>query len=313
MSSASGELPPVSNAQRPNARTRWRRWRRASTPYIFLAPFLIGFAVFFIFPLIYALNLSLYRTKLVGGRSFVALDNYLRALNDPILWTGIKNVLVFGLVQIPIMLGIALAAALILDSVLKRGTIYRLIFFLPFAVPGVVAALVWGYLYGQAFGPIAQIARFLNFAPPQFLTSSAIIPALANISTWQFAGYNMLIMFAALKAIPPELYEAARVDGASGLQIAWHIRIPLIAPVLVLTFIFSIIGTLQLFAEPRVLNAIAPSVVGPTFTPNMYVYDLAFNRRDFEYSAAIAFTLAAVTAVLSSLVLFGVYRRARNT
>jgi multiple sugar transport system permease protein len=287
-----------------------RRWRRRLVPYAFLAPFLLSFAAFMIFPLGYVLNLSLFRTRLVGGRSFVGIDNYLRALGDERFWDGVRNVLAFGAIQIPIMLGIALVAALLLDSqIIRRQTLFRLGFFLPFAVPSVVAALLWGYLYGQAFGPIAQIWRALGMDPPRFLTSDTIIPALANISTWQYAGYNMLILFAALKAIPAELYEAARVDGASGIQIALRIRIPLIAPALVLTGIFSIIGTLQLFNEPQVLHAVTPTVISPNFTPNLYVYNLAFQSSQFDYSAAIAFTLAGVTAVLSSIVLYFSYRR----
>ena len=119
----------------------------------------------------------------------------------------------------------------------------------------------------------------------------------------------MLILFAALKGIPEELYEAARVDGANDLQIALKIRIPLIMPALVLTAIFSIIGTLQLFNEPNILRIVAPTVMGTHFTPNLYVYRLAFGNRQFDYSAAIAFTLALVTAVLSSIVLLTVYRR----
>lgn len=295
----------------PSASRRWARMRRRATPYLFLSPFLIVFAVFVVFPLIYALNLSVFRTKLVGGRSFVGIDNYVRAIQDSSLWSGIGNVLAFGIVQIPIMLGLALTMALVLDSgIIRRQSFFRLVFFLPFAVPGVVAALIWGYLYGQSFGPIAQIARAIGAAVPQFLSRSTIIPALANISTWQYAGYNMLILFAALKAIPPELYEAARVDGASGFQLARHIRIPLILPALTLTTIFSVIGTLQLFNEPQVLGTIAPTVIGPTFTPNLYVYNLAFQNRQFDYSAAIAFTLAIVTGVLSSIVLAVVARRA---
>jgi multiple sugar transport system permease protein len=292
---------------------RRRRFGRSVTPYLFLSPFLLVFALFVVFPLLYALYISLYRTKLVGGRSFVGLDNYVKAINDPALWTGIWNVLTFGIIQVPIMLGIALAAALILDQRTGwRSSLYRLVYFLPFAVPGVVAALIWGYLYGQSFGPIAQIARAIGVAPPQFLSQSSIIPALANVSTWQYTGYNMLILYAALKAIPTDLYDAARVDGASSWQTAWRIRIPLIFPAIVLTTIFSIIGTFQLFGEPRVLAAIAPSVIGPNFTPNLYVYQLAFANRNFEYSAAIAFTLAFITAVLSGIVLFVVYRRARE-
>jgi multiple sugar transport system permease protein len=288
----------------------WRRVRRGSAPYLFLAPFLIGFVAFSIFPLLYVLNLSLYRTRIIGGQAFVGLENYVKALGDASFWQGVSNVLTFGVIQIPVMLGIALIAALLLDSaVIRRQTIFRLAFFLPFAVPTVVAALMWGYLYGQAFGPIAQLARALGVTPPEFLTPGTVIPAIANISTWQFTGYNMLIMFAALKAIPSELYEAARVDGASGLQIALRIRIPLIAPAIILTFIFSIIGTLQLFNEPRVLDAVAPTIITPNFTPNLYVYSLAFQNRQFDYSAAIAFTLAFITAILSSLVLFVSYRR----
>jgi multiple sugar transport system permease protein len=168
---------------------------------------------------------------------------------------------------------------------------------------------MWGYLYGQSFGPAAQIARALDLPPPLFLTPSGIIPAIANIATWQYTGYNMLIMYAALKAIPHELYEAARVDGASGWQIALKIRIPLIAPAIILTFIFSIIGTLQLFNEPRVLRTIVPTALKQNFTPNLYVYTLAFENRQFDYSAAIAFSLAVVTAVLSSLVLLFTYRK----
>ena len=292
----------------------WRRLRRNLTPYLFLAPFLIGFLIFLVYPLIYALNLSLYRTRLVGGTAFVGLENYVRAMTDSQFWQGVQNVLTFGAIQIPIMLGLALTFALILDSnVIQRKTIFRLGFFIPFAVPSVVAALIWGYLYGQSFGPGAQIAKALNLPPPIFLTASGIFAALANISTWQYTGYNMLIMYAALQAIPTELYDAARVDGASGVQIATRIKIPLIAPALVLTIIFSIIGTLQLFNEPYVLRTIAPTVIGTNFTPNQYVYNLAFGNRQFDYSAAIAFTLAFVTALLAGGVLYIIERRSQLT
>jgi multiple sugar transport system permease protein len=289
---------------------RWRRIRQLSTPYLFLVPFFLVFFVFVVLPLIYSLNLSLYRSRLVGGKAFVGAENYIKAIQDPAFWEGVRNVLVFGAMQIPVMLGLALLFALVLDSgIVRRQTIYRLGFFLPFAVPSVVAALVWGYLYGQSFGPIAQLARALGLEPPVFLTKGTIIPAIANIATWQYTGYNMLIMFAALKAIPRELYEAARVDGANGFQIAWHIRIPLIAPAVLLTLIFSIIGTLQLFNEPRVLRDVSPTSISANFTPNLYVYYQAFANRQFDYSAAIAFSLALVTAVLTAVVLAVTYRR----
>lgn len=292
----------------------WRRFRRNLTPYLFLAPFLIGFLIFLVYPLIYALNLSVYRTRLVGGTAFVGLENYARAMADDKFWQGVQNVLTFGAIQIPVMLGLALIFALILDgNVIQRKTIFRLGFFIPFAVPSVVAALIWGYLYGESFGPGAQIAKALHLPPPIFLTPTGIFGALANISTWQYTGYNMLILYAALQAIPTEMYDAARVDGASGLQIATLIKIPLIAPALILTIIFSIIGTLQLFNEPFVLRTIAPTVISSNFTPNSYVYNLAFGNRQFDYSAAIAFSLAFVTAILAGGVLYISMRRSQLT
>ena len=292
-------------------RARW--WRRA-TPWLFLAPFLTLFLIFVVLPLLWALNLSTFRTRLVGGRTFVGIDNYVRVLQDSTLWDGVRNVLSFGLFQVPIMLGLALVAALILDGgLVRRQTIYRLLLFLPFAVPGVVAALIWGYLYGQAFGPVAQVARAIGVQPPQFLTQATILPLLANIITWQYVGYNMLILFAALKAVPSELYEAARVDGANDVQIAWRIKIPLILPAIVLATIFSIIGTLQLFTEPRLLRPTAVSVIGPAFTPNLYVESLAFQNRQFDYAAAISFTIALVTAILAGMTLLIYQRRGART
>jgi len=303
----------ISNSVKTRPWFRRGRIGQKIIPYLFLTPFLAGFLVFMVYPLIYALNLSLYRKKLVGGTSFVGLENYAKAFQDVNFWAGVRNVLVFGAMQIPVMLGLALLFALLLDGkLIQRQTIFRLGYFLPFAVPSVVAALIWGYFYGQSFGPIAQIAVALHLKPPLFLTPSGIIPSIANIATWQYTGYNMLILFAALKGIPEELYEAARVDGASDLQIALKIRIPIIMPAIALTAIFSVIGTLQLFNEPNVLRVVAPTVLDSHFTPNIYVYNLAFANRQFDYSAAIAFTLAIVTAVLSSLVLLAVYRREAN-
>ena len=288
----------------------WSRFTRKATPYLFLSPFMLGFLVFLVYPLIYAFNLSLYRKQIIGGNTFVGLSNYVKAFQDASFWEGVRNVLVFGALQIPIMLGLALLFATLIDSgVVRRVSIFRLGYFLPFAVPNVVAALIWGYFYGQSFGPIAQLANALNLQPPIFLTAQGIIPSIANISVWQYTGYNMLIIYAAMKAIPTELYEAAKVDGANEWQIAWNIRIPLVMPAILLTFIFSIIGTLQLFNEPNVLNAVAPTAMNRHFTPNLYVYNLAFANKQFDYSAAISFTLAIVTAVVSSLVLFIIFRR----
>lgn len=300
--------PGVEGRSSPR-RFSWRRFRRGMTPFLFLLPFFAGYVAFMIYPLVYSFVSSLYRKQIIGGLTFVGLANYDKVLHDAFFWEGIRNVLIFGALQIPVMLGLALAFALVLDArLIRRLAVFRLGYFLPFAVPSVVAALVWGYLYGQGFGPIAQIATALKLQPPLFLTARGIIPAIANISTWQYTGYNMLIIYAALKAIPAEIYDAARVDGASDWQVSWHIRIPMVWPAVTLTMIFSVIGTLQLFNEPNVLTVVAPSVVNLHFTPNVYLYNTAFRNAQFEYAGAMAFTLALVSAILAALVLVATRR-----
>lgn len=288
----------------PTARSRRLRRQRLA-PYLFIAPFLVVFVAFLFVPLIYALRLSLYADRLIGGEVFVGLDNFARAGRDPAFWAGARRMALFGIFQIPLMLGLALLFALLLDAgVVHLRRLFRLAVFLPYAVPSVVAALMWGFLYGGTFGPFAQLAAKLDVTAPRFLSADWMLASIANVVTWEYLGYNMIILVAALQAVPRELHEAAAVDGASGWQIARRIKIPMIAPALVLTTVFSIIGTLQLFNEPRIMLAIAPEVVGSSYTPNLYAYSLAFPFRQVNYSAAISFVLGAVVFVGSYLFIF---------
>ncbi len=289
----------------------WReRGRTIAVPYLFLAPFLLLFLVFTILPLFYALNLSVFRDTLVGGRQFAGLENYVQAFEDRKFWAGVSNMLLFGLMQMPVMLGMALILALILDSGVAWGrSFFRVAFYLPHVVPTVLAALIWGYLYGPAFGPFTQLAQWAGFPAPSFLSDTWMLPSLANIVTWEYTGYNMIILFAALQAVPRELEEAAVMDGASALRYAVSIKIPLIKPALLLTIIFSIIGTLQLFSEPQLMKAIAPHVVGDNYTPNVYAYSLAFTNQEYNYSAAVSFVLGAVVGVISYVFMWFATRR----
>ena len=301
----------VSTMKQKRVLMHWYRWRqRVVLPYLFLTPFLVLFLLFFILPLGYALGISLFADRLVGGTVFVGGQNYLQAFQDGSFWEGVRRMLLFMVVQVPVMLCLALLFALILDSgVTKLRTLFRLGFFLPYAIPSVVAALLWGYLYSPYFGPFAQIASSLHLPAPGFLTDSGMLASIGNIVTWQWTGYNMIIMYAALQAIPPELYEAALVDGATGWKVARYIKIPLIAPALVLTCVFSIIGSLQLFNEPQIMKTIAPTVIQDHYTPNLYAYTLAFTNQQYNYSAAISFTLGAIVFVCSYVFMLATNRR----
>src|SRR5437879_2017631 len=301
----------VSTMKQKRVLMHWYRWRqRVVLPYLFLTPFLILFLLFFILPLGYALGISLFADRLVGGTVFVGSQNYLQAFQDSSFWEGVRRMLLFMVVQVPVMLCLALTFALLLDSgVTKLRTLFRLGFFLPYAIPSVVSALLWGYLYSPYFGPFAQIASSLHLPAPGFLTDSGMLASIGNIVTWQWTGYNMIIMYAALQAIPPELYEAALVDGATGWKVARYIKIPLIAPALVLTCVFSIIGSLQLFNEPQIMKTIAPTVIQDHYTPNLYAYTLAFTNLQYNYSAAISFTLGAIVFVCSYVFMLATNRR----
>jgi multiple sugar transport system permease protein len=297
----------------PTGRSRRQRMSRELAPHLFLAPFALLFIAFLIAPMIYAFNLAIYKTTLVGGTRFVGAENFLRALSDPKFWSGVVVLLKFVVIQIPGMVAVALLIALILDSAtVYARSFFRVSLFLPYAVPAVIATLIWGYLYGPAFGPFTQLAGALGLPAPNFLGPNTVLPSLANIANWEYTGYQMIIYYAALQAIPTDLEEAASMDGAGGILYALKIKLPLIAPMVVVTAIFAIIAVLQLFSEPYLLRTLAPITITNSYTPNYYAFTLAFANQQYNYSAAVSFVLGAVTAVISYAFMLIVNRGGRT-
>lgn len=277
--------------------------RQHIAAYLLVAPFLVVFVAMLLVPLLYSGYLSFFATQLVGGVSFVGFSNYVEAFVDPAFLGGIGRMALFLVIQVPIMLCFALFFALALDSGRVRGSRgLRLLIFVPYAVPGVIAALMWGYLYGNDFGPIAQAIRALGFTAPNLLSEANILGSMMNIVTWEFVGYNMIIIYSALRSVPSELYEAAEIDGASQWRVAWSIKIPAVRPAILLTVLFSVIGTFQLFNEPSLLHNIAPNAISSSFSPNYYAYNLAFVNQNVNYAAAIAFILGVVIMIVSYVV-----------
>ena len=284
--------------------------RRGAAGPLFTAPFLILFLLLYLAPLGYAAYLSLFQQRLIGGNVFVGLDNYVTALKDPLLLHGVGRVALFFVIQVPPMLLLALLFALALDSgLLRLARVIRLGIFVPYAVPGVVAALMWGYLYGPDFGPFAQASRKLDLPAPHFLSDGWMPASLANIVTWEFVGYNMIILYAALRTIPNDLYEAAAMDGAGPWRIAWSVKLPALRPALLLTLLFSVIGSFQLFNEPSLLMKIAPDVISSSYTANLYAYSLAFTGNQLNYAATVSFLLGLVIVIASCAVLLTANRR----
>jgi multiple sugar transport system permease protein len=287
--------------------TSTTRTRRAGAPRLaglgFLAPFAIVFALVFLAPIAYALFLSLFADRLVGGVQFVGLDNYVRILGDARFWSGVGNVVLFLLVQVPIMLFLSLVVALAIDSGRVHGAAFvRLSVFLPYAVPAVVATLMWGFMYGDRFGLVRSFNEILGSSIPSPLAPDTVLAAIGNIVTWQFVGYNMLIFFAALRTVPASLYEAAEIDGAGELRVITAIKLPAIRGALVIATIFSIIGSFQLFNEPSILRGLAPNAITSSFTPNLWAYELSFSGQQQGLAAAVAILMGILTAVIAYLV-----------
>ncbi|MGW7281424.1 carbohydrate ABC transporter permease [Streptomyces sp. NPDC054844] len=293
---------PAATGARP-AGPPVRRTRRSWTGWGFIGPFALGFALVFLAPLAYSVYLSLFRTQLIGGTSFVGLDNYEQALQDGRFWDGVLRVGLFLLVQVPIMLGLALLVALAIDSGRLFGKdFFRISVFLPYAVPAVVATLMWGFMYGPRFGLVGDINDAFGVRLPDPLSSDLILASIGNIVTWEFVGYNMLIFYSALRVVPHSLYEAAEIDGAGQWRVITAIKLPAIRGALVIATIFSIIGSFQLFNEPAILQKLAPNAITTDYTPNYYTYSLSFSGQQHNYSATVAIVMGVVTMIVAYVV-----------
>ncbi len=304
----------LENAAIPTKRRRSTSARQNLMGWLFVGPFGIVFLAMLVLPIGYAFYLSLFQKSLIGGTRFVLFGNYVKAFSDPSFLDGVWFVVRFSIVLIPLQMALSLAIALILDIVITRYARFsRLMIFMPYAIPTVIGALMWGFLYSDNFGPLAEIFEALGRQAPDFLSSSLIFYGLLNIVTWQWAGYYMIIIYAALQGIDPTLYEAARIDGASQWQIILRVKIPLLTPPLLLILVFALIGTLQFFNEPQILQQLAAGAIPNDFTPNMYAYQQAFSLANYNYGATISFALGAVVFVCVYIFLFATRKRGSIT
>ncbi|MET9736261.1 sugar ABC transporter permease [Streptomyces sp. NPDC006458] len=291
------------------------RARTRRTAAIFITPFGLLFVCFYVLPICYAVYRSLFVTTRQGafGRateSFAGLANYSRALQDSAFLDSIGRVLLFGIVQVPLMLGLALVFALLLDSAtLRLKRFVGISLFVPYAVPAVIGVIMWGFLYTPGLSPVVSLLESAHL-PADFLGPDMVLWSVANIVTWTYTGYNVIILYSALQAIDSSVYEAARMDGASALQVARHIKVPILRPAIVLTALFSIIGTLQLFTEPQVLAGISPSVTS-TFTPTMMAFSQA-SGNNYAYAATLSVILALAAGILSFGLLKVTQRRSQS-
>jgi multiple sugar transport system permease protein len=288
--------PRAEALQRPPRRRPRVPHKRAIIALV--GPFLVLFALFYALPVAYAVWESLLVVQRDGTfgpatEVFGGLQQYALVFQDQAFWASVGRVLLFGVVQVPVMLGLALVFALLLDSPLVKGKrFFRLAYFVPYAVPGVIAAIMWGFLFSPNLSPFSALTKAVPF-----LGADLVLWSIANVVTWVYVGYNMLIIYSALLAVPQEIYEAARLDGAGQFRMAWSIKIPIVRPAILMTAVFSIIGTLQLLAEPQVFASFS-SAVTSTYTPNMTIYATS-SLPNYNLAAAFSVVLALATFILS--------------
>ncbi|MFD5792574.1 carbohydrate ABC transporter permease [Streptomyces diastatochromogenes] len=282
---------------------RSQRWKGAA----FTVPFQLGFVFLYLIPIGYAVYESLYREHQsglgLGGATeqFSGLANYRQGLADSAFLHSVLRVLLFACVQIPVMLLISLLLALFLDALSSRvAGRFRILLLVPYMIPGVVAAIVWINLYSPDVGPLTPLGRVFGLTW-NFFAPSMVWPSIGNLLTWHGIGYNMVIIYSALQAVPRELFEAARLDGASEPRIALSIKVPYVRGALALTGMLSIIQMLQIFNEPALFRNVTPQTVGDSFTPIMVIYNQAFNAGNYHYAAALSVLLALILGVASFL------------
>lgn len=276
--------------------------------WLFLAPALLVLGVFFLLPVIGALGLSLtdydlYALADIHNLRFVALQNYWSLLQRPLFWSALGHTLYFVAVGVPLSMGASLGAALLLNSPLARcKPFFRTALFAPVVTTVVAVAVIWRYLFNTKYGIANYVLGHLGIHPIDWLGDPHwAMPTIIAFAVWKNFGYNMIIFLAGLQAIPPDLYEAARIDGASAWPQFRHITLPMLGPILLMVGILTVSGYFQLFAEPYVMTEGGP--LQSTTSVLYLMYDEGFKWWNLGSASAVAFLLFVIMFAVTVLML----------
>ncbi|PJJ57893.1 cellobiose transport system permease protein [Mumia flava] len=298
-------------------RDRLARLDIAGAPYLFIAPFFILFGIFGLFPLGYTLWVSLHDWSLLAGdQGFVGLANYSELLGDDYFWNSLLNTFaIFLIATIPQIL-MALGLAQVLNTSLRAITFWRMGVVLPIVTSVAAVGIIFSMIFARDFGLANWLLSLVGVDPIAW--NQERLPswiAIATMVDWRWTGYNALILLAALQAVPKELYESARLDGAGAVRQWWSITIPMLRPTLVFVVTVATIGGIQLFTEPLLFNPGANAITGGELrqfqTSTMYLVEEAFTGQRFGYASTIAWALFIVI-VLVSLINSVIVRRIRS-
>jgi ABC-type sugar transport system permease subunit len=284
-----GAVNAHSPAHRRDGRLAW----------VLIAPALIGFVVFFLYPTLRGIYLSFTDFKVLTPPVWTGLDNVTRLLGDQVFWSSLGVTVYFVLLSVIFGMTISVVTAVVLHR-LTSNTVVRGIIILPFLISGVVAATTWSWMLDSQLGVVNMLVEQLTGDPILFLGSRGwAIPSIAMISVWKSMGYNAIIVFAGLQTIPPTIYEAGRIDGATELQMFRRLTLPLLRPILAMVLVLTVIGSFQVFDIVAVTTKGGPANASNVL--QMYIYDKAFGQFDFGYGATMSLALFAMLIVITFL------------
>ncbi|MAU12527.1 MAG: ABC transporter permease [Anaerolineaceae bacterium] len=283
-----------------------REWIAA---YLFLAPFLLFFSVFVVRAVIAAVEMSFYDWQILRPtRPFVGLDNYNELLNDDVWWISLKNTLVFTVMTVTGTTILGLVSAVAVTRPIKGQGFYRVLLYMPSLLSVGAVGLIWVWLLNTQFGVINYILSFIGIRPINWLGEpELVLPALSLTTIWWTFGFPMLIFIAGLQAIPQQLYEAARIDGANGLQIFFRITLPLLRPTILFVTVTGVISHFQVFGQPLIMTTGGPG--RSSYTVIYYLYQIAWTAFRMGYGAAVAVALAVIMALMTLFQFIFINRR----
>ncbi len=275
--------------------------RQAIMAYIFLAPALIYFTIFFFYPIALEFWISLRSGQpLIGASTFAGLENYITALSDPRVRNSFKVTFIFAIENAVMSVVVGLGLALLLNQALRARTILRAIIFFPYVTTFVIVALMWRNMLDPYTGVLNAVLYALGLPGQNWLTGyRSALPTVMAITVWHGMGYNMVLFLAGLQGIPDVYQEAAAIDGASAWARFWRITLPLLAPTTLFVSIISVIGSLQAFGQAYLITRGGPADATRFFV--FHVFDVAFSQLNFGYGAALAFLMFAFILVLTIL------------
>jgi len=303
MAVTSKVLPTTIRARSDSATKPPNRFRQAFPQYVAVAPFFILFAVFGAFPVLFSIWISFHSWDGIGQMTWVGVEQYRYLLADPVFWQAIGNTLIIWVLSTVPMLLLALVIANALHNATRFRSFYRIAYFIPNVTSVVAVTLMFGSIFSNNFGLLNAFLQSVGLDKVEWLTQPwGIKIAIASIVTWRWVGYNAIIYLAGLQAISADVYEAAKVDGASPRQVFWRITVPMLRPVILFTAVTSTIGGLQIFTESRVLFGDTNNIGGPGnagMTIVSYLYQSAFIKNQFGYGAAIGWALFILIVLFS--------------